>query len=126
MTERKTIFFADDKKSMREMMEIFISTYFSDYKFELFEDGTSLEKRLGTDIAGVSAIITDNKMPGIYGGDIIKKFSRTEKFKDIPFILNYGGKISIGEKAIDDGAVAYLLKPCSIKDLKSLIDKYAS
>jgi len=126
MTGRKTIIFADDDKSIREMMEIFTSTFFSNYNFESFEDGTSLEKRLEGDIKDVCAIITDNQMPGVYGSEIIEKFSRMEKFKDIPFILSYGGEKFIGEKAINDGAVAYLLKPCGIEDLKSLINKYVS
>jgi len=126
MTERKTILFADDKKSMREMMEIFISTFFPTYNFKSFENGTSLEKKLEEDIKDVCAIITDNNMPGIDGIEIIKKFSRIKKFKDIPFILIYGGEKFIGEKAINNGAVAYLLKPFDIEDLKSLINKYVS
>lgn len=119
----KKILIADDDGNMRKINGIIIRSDFPDYNVEEFRDGISLTGRLEQDVGEVSLVLTDNTMPGINGSKIIERYAKTPRFKQIPMILIYGDKKDIGEKAIEDGAFGYLLKPFGLSEFTSLLKK---
>lgn len=106
MEKQKSILLAEDDECIRHLFYEFMKISFPEYEIETFEDGTSLQGRLEKNIENVKVVITDNQMPGITGSEIIKDYA-----KKVPMVLVYGGKEYIGEEAIKNGAVGYLLKP---------------
>ena len=124
MTEedtRKKILFAEDEKLLRDIFSRIVQKEFPNYEFESFSDGTSLESKLNNGIENVVLVLTDNIIPGISGSEIIKKYASRPEFKRIPFVLCYGGDESIGEKAVEDGAFCYVLKPYLPSDIKEVV-----
>ncbi|MBS3085167.1 response regulator transcription factor [Candidatus Pacearchaeota archaeon] len=85
--EKKTILLADDNNSAIEYFQSRIQPEFVGYAFEFCEDGLALQSRLKENVDGIALVVTDNKMPGINGIEIISKYSRQKKFKNTPFIL---------------------------------------
>lgn len=127
MTERTKgiILYAEDNDSIRSACERMIRAILPDFVPQIFEDGTSLEERLKEDVSDVRLVITDDTMPGISGSDIIRGYAKKEGFEQIPFILVYGGEESIGEKAVKNGAFAYVIKPTSfLEEAKRALDFY--
>lgn len=118
----KTILYAEDEESVRNVTSRIIGVRFPDIHLESFTDGTSLVERLEKGVEDVAMVLTDNNMPGINGGMVIKRYARLPEFAQIPFVLNYGGDTNIGEKAIEDGARAYILKPeIPLKVMKDIL-----
>lgn len=112
----KKIIFADDNDGMRSLAELNFEINFSDYGFEIYEDGDQLEERLNESLDGVELIVTDENMPGPNGSEIIAKYARKPGYENIPFILHYADAESIGKRAIENGAAGYVLKG-NINDL---------
>ena len=107
------ILYAEDTPVVREGGVNMLRAYFPTFELETFEDGTSLEERLNQDLSGVKIVVLDDDMPEISGSEIIRRYATREEFEGIPFILHYGGDKSIGERALENGARAYVLKPDS-------------
>jgi len=119
---KKIILFAEDDNLVMQMYESIGPRLFPDYDLEFFSDGTSLEKRFKEGVEGVCAILSDNQMPGIDGSKLVEKYAFTPEFKDIKFILNYGGCNSIGKKAVENGAATYFIKPTSLGKIRDFLD----
>ncbi|MBU4070080.1 MAG: response regulator [Nanoarchaeota archaeon] len=120
--EQKSILLADDNANIRYLFYEFMKISFPEYNVETFEDGIALKGRLEKNIDDIKIIITDNRMPpGNTGSEIIKDYA-----KQIPMILVYGGEKYIGEKAIENGAVGYLLKPIYLQKLAEIVKRVLS
>jgi DNA-binding NtrC family response regulator len=111
---KKIILFADDEEGIRHFISHLLKEYLPEYQIEAFSDGRALKNRLEQSVENVEIVITDKEMPEIDGSEIIKEFAGKLK---IPFILQYGGEMRIGEEAIRDGAYSYLRKPYNIGEL---------
>lgn len=122
MENKGTILYADDEPSIRNLMKIILGSEFPNHHIEVFEDGSSLERRLTNGIENVRLVLTDNQMPGITGREIIRKYAKQSGFEQIPFVLCYAGDGSIGRSLVDEGyASAYLRKPVGLSDLKNTL-----
>lgn len=120
----KKILFADDEESIRSICKIIINDKFPDYEVKIFPDGNSLAGRLEKDVSEIILILTDNSMPpGPKGSEIIQKYARTPKFNEIPFVLSYGGNISIGQEAVRNGAFGFIQKPFNIPQFVDILQK---
>jgi DNA-binding NtrC family response regulator len=113
--EKKTILIAEDSEPMRIIIKRILQKDFPQFQIESFEDGTSLESRLNKEINDVALVVTDNRMPGITGFEIIKKYAKKLEYSGVKFILCYLGDEKIGKIAIENGAFDYILKMEMIK-----------
>ncbi len=125
-TQRNKILVADDEEYIRNLIFRIlvraIPNFEADgFEVELFPDGTSLEARLNKGIGNVGLVITDNDMPGVSGGELIKKYALRPEFSRIPFILQYGGPSDTGMTAIENGAFTYITKPSSAVQTSRII-----
>jgi CheY-like chemotaxis protein len=126
------ILFAEDEDVIRNMCKSLIQERFLDYEVETFPDGNSLIGRLEQDVSNVRLVLTDNNMPpGLMGSEIIQKYARDARFRDIPFVLFYAGEKEIGEKAVEYGAFTFIEKPfvsieSFLKILQEALKKYSS
>ena len=120
MPNRKTILIADDYDAARQLIVDCFNKYFPEYNLEAFRDGTSLEERLKKDTNGVCAVVTDNKMPGINGSQIIDKYASKI---ELPFILFYAGDERIGQYLSNKyDNVDYVQKPDIVGLVKVMHD----
>ncbi len=102
-----TIIVADDDEILRSIFDTQIRRLFPDYYLDILADGTSLEKRLTGSTDGILLVVTDNRMPGKNGSQIIEEYA---KKLTMPFILFYAGEEAIGKRAKENGAFAYVPK----------------
>ena len=125
MENKGTILYAEDEPSMRNLMRNIFESYFPNHVIEVFEDGSSLENRLTNGVENVSLVLTDNQIPGITGSEIIRKYSQTDAFKKIPFII-FTSEKDVGERSKEEGAFDYLPKPVSLGGINSAIRRALS
>ena len=111
MTTDNTILVIDDEPSNIQIIFNFLQQ--ADNKFKLL---TSSNSKLGLDIA-ISAkpdvILTDWKMPGMSGIELISELKKNEITKDIPVIMITGIKLTSNDlkEALDCGAYDFIRKP---------------
>ncbi|OGJ12735.1 hypothetical protein A3K62_00590 [Candidatus Pacearchaeota archaeon RBG_16_35_8] len=121
--ERDRIIVAEDDDAMLDLSLEILKQRFGQFKFESFSDGTSLEKRLNEGVGNVRLVITDNEMPGSSGSQLIRKYAAQPEFSGIKFILCYGGDNKIGERALEEGAYAFIKKPYSVDVYVNVLEK---
>lgn len=111
------IMVVDDERSMREMLEIFLSR--EGYEVAGYSLASDALAVLAED-QNFDLIITDINMPGLTGLDLLRTVSQFEK--DIPVIMitAYGSPDSAVE-AMKLGAVDYITKPFRIEEIKARI-----
>lgn len=124
------ILIADDEKSIRDITKAYIERDFPDYDPEVFENGNQLENRIKKILVegktNERVIIADNNMsPGARGSKLIELYAEPLLAKYIiPMILQYAGDESIGQKAIQNGAFDYLIKPFTQDEFVKIV-KYS-
>jgi len=69
-------------------------------------------------------VLTDIKMPGMDGYELLRHIKKSHEFKDIVVVLITGfGGIKGAIKAIKEGAYDYVLKPVQIDELVALTER---
>ena len=110
---QKRIVIIDDDPTMRAALGEALGG--GDYSLNLFCDGEEAErhlKQLGADI-----VISDVRMPGLSGLDLLKRF------QPIPFILISGfATVPQAVEAMKLGAYDFVVKPFSYRELIALVD----
>ncbi len=71
-------------------------------------------------------LLTDIRMPGIDGIELLKKVKSNPewKFSDVVIITGYG-ELSTAIEALRNGAYDYLLKPLNVEELAAIVEKIA-
>jgi len=67
-------------------------------------------------------ILLDISLSGASGLDICNELKQAEKTSDMPIVL-FSANVEMAKKVRDCGAVDYIAKPFSIKDLLAVIGK---
>lgn len=115
MKKKGNIMVADDDEIIRDFYNKIIAKNFPQFDIEGYRNGGELEKRLQNFPGESRLVLLDNEMfPGKTGLDLIKDYALSDQWKNIPFILCYGGDKGFGKKALEYGAFNYLNKPISI------------
>ncbi len=114
---RKRIVIADDDPTMRTALHETLST--AGYETVLCEDGQAACQSLKA--GNIDLVISDVRMPGIGGLDVLKQVRRLPA--PPPFIV-ISGHASVAEavEAMKMGAYDFLVKPFSYRDLTSLVE----
>lgn len=120
--KKGTIITADDNKVNSMLYNRLIAKNLPSFGIEDFSSGRELEKRLNLSIDDSKLILLDNQMsPGKNGLELIKRYSLSDKWKNIPFILCTSDGAEIGREAIENGAYNYLIKPINQSKLIGVI-----
>jgi len=111
------ILIIDDEKLIRWSLEKHLASQgYTVYSSETGEEGIRLYERFRPEI-----IITDNKLPGLQGIDVIKKIKSLDEDALIIFMTAYGS-IDMAVSAMKAGASEYLNKPFSYEEVDILLD----
>jgi DNA-binding NtrC family response regulator len=110
------ILIIEDDDEMRSLLKDFIEE--EGYEADSVEKGTFAFRKLMTE--SFDLIITDIRMPGYSGLEILPELKRLQP--DIPIVvITAFGSEEVYRKALSRGAYAYLEKPIHFHQLKELI-----
>jgi DNA-binding NtrC family response regulator len=112
------ILVVDDEKNVRVLFERILAK--EGYEVECAASGSEAMDKLANN--SFDLVVTDLKMEGIDGLDLIRKGKKTNQA--IPFILISGyGTAQTAVSAAQEGADVYLMKPIDMKDLKLAVKR---
>jgi two-component system response regulator HydG len=114
----RTLLVADDDPGLRESLERTLSR--EGYRVVLAPDGQAALERLQG--GGVDLIVTDLKMPGLTGLELLRAAKAIAPDIDV-ILLTAFGTVEEAVKAMKDGAYDFLTKPFRREQLLKLIDK---
>ena len=122
LSKEMTILLAEDAVTMRK---IEIKTLNALGYTNIIEAG---DGKIGRDIleqqGGVDLVISDWNMPNMGGDDLLLWMRKSEKFKDIPFLMATGqADRGQAEKAKAHGANGLIAKPFSPEELQAKIEE---
>lgn len=113
-----TILIVDDEPSFLQIMEIILQR--AGYKTLTADDGVEALKMLQTHCP--DAIILDDMMPNMNGGDVCMKIKATPSLAAIPVIMCSAGAKILNQTYVKRiGADGILVKPCLPDEVKAMI-----
>ena len=92
-----------------------------EFTFETREVGTGEEALKIIDREGSDIILLDNKLPGIYGIDVLEHINNKQIDCSVMMITSYAS-LDLAIKATDNGAYNFVPKPFTPQELKSAIE----
>src|SRR5262245_45237443 len=118
MDSHEKILVVDDEKNVRVLFERILVK--EGYQVECAASGSEAIDKLAN--SSFDLVVTDLKMDGVDGLDLIKNGKRAKK--DLPFVLISGyGTAQTAVLAAKEGADVFLMKPIDIGELKSAVKK---
>ena len=127
MTNKK-VFIADDEDGIRNLYVQVVGASFPGVDIEQFTDGGALDQRLGTltpdETSHLALVLTDNTMPKLKGLQILQKYARSDKLKQVPFIMTSGDGPAVQAQALEYGARDYVPKPVAMATLVAKLNPY--
>jgi len=115
----KSILIVDDEEVMRE----FLSDVLEDFDVDKACDGQEAIDKLKT--RTYDLIITDMKMPGISGEEVVQFAKESHPGTKVIVISGYSSLFSVGN-TMGYGITAFLAKPFSIKQIRTEVEKSLS
>jgi len=112
------ILIVDDERSMREFLEILLQREGHDVAV----CGTASEALLALEGTDFDLVISDIKMPGITGLELLEKARTVAPETPVVLITAHGSTESAVE-AMRLGAYDYLTKPCSVDEICLVVEK---
>jgi FixJ family two-component response regulator len=112
------VFVVDDDVSMREALEGLVRS--AGFRVETFASAQDFLVRRRADVP--SCLVLDVRLPGLSGLDLQKKIA--EANRDIPIVFITGhGDVPTSVRAMKAGAIEFLIKPFSDRDLLDAIQQ---
>ena len=118
------ILIVEDRKSLLDLIISYLDNRFKD-KIDIFAtyDGSTAIKMF--EQLNFDLLITDYKMPGLDGLQLMERIRDTEKVARVIFITAYGDD-NVQKRVSQMGAVRYLEKPFSMDELGNAIEEIIS
>ena len=118
MSYKKTVLIVDDDKFIREQLEqILKRNFFETLQAATGEDALEIIQQGKADV-----VLTDVKLPGISGLDLLKKCKENSSNTEVIVITGYGSQ-QIAIEALRDGAIDYIEKPIVIEELNAALGR---
>jgi DNA-binding NtrC family response regulator len=115
------ILIVDDEKNIR--LGLAKSLEMDDYRVSLAADGNEAWQIIGSE--EIDMVITDLRMPGMSGEELLKKISSA--YPTVPVLILTGhGTIESAVSAIRDGAYDFLTKPVDLERLSHIVRRALS
>jgi len=118
---KKKILIIEDDEEMRSLLKEFLSE--EGYETDSVDNGSEAYRRLVRELFDL--IITDIRMPGLTGLDILPGVRRLQPEAPIIVITAFGGE-AVHHKVFERGATAYLEKPLRLDNLRDLVQRIVS
>ncbi len=92
-----------------------------DFTFETMETGTGEEAVEILDVQGADIVLLDNKLPGIYGIDVLEYINKKQMDCNVMMITSYAS-LDLAIKATNNGAYNFVPKPFTPQELKTSME----
>ena len=115
--KKEKLFILDDKPTILEILKEFLDEF--GYETTTFTSGT---KALEEITESTAIVITDIKMPGMSGLDVLRKVKEKSPQTEVILMTGYASMESAVE-ALNLGAYCYLRKPFNFDEVRVFIDK---
>ncbi len=112
----KSILIVDDEEVMRE----FLAEILEDFMVTKARNGEEAVKKISE--VKFDLVITDMKMPGISGEEVVKFAREASPKTDIIVISGYSSLTSVSN-TLGHGVSAFLSKPFTIKQIRAEVEK---
>jgi len=113
----------DDDRNIRLMLKECLEQ--EDYSIDEAETGEQALEKLASAKEPYGAVLLDMKMPGMGGIEALKRMKQMDPALQVIMITAYG-TVETAVEAMKLGAVDYLRKPFSAKDVRSLVKQVTS
>jgi DNA-binding NtrC family response regulator len=113
---KKRILVVDDDAEMRSLLKDFFEE--DGFEIDSVSNGSEAFRRIARE--PFDLIITDIRMPGLTGLDILPGIKKLQPEVSIIVITAFGSE-EVRRKAFDRGATAYLEKPILFNKLRTLV-----
>jgi len=120
-TGKKRILITEDDEEMRSLLKDFFEE--EGFETDLVSNGVDALQKLAKE--HFDLIITDIRMPGLTGLDILPGIKRLRPDASVIVITAFGSD-EVYRKSLERGATAYLEKPIHFSKLKGMIHKVVS
>ncbi len=121
MNREAKILVADDDPQMQLAIQAGLSR--SGYELTIVGDGKSAAELLERD--GFDLVITDQRMPGMTGQELLAWIQRKELTTPVIMITAYG-TITQAVEAMQQGAADFITKPFSAEELERVVERVLS
>lgn len=91
------------------------------FTFETMETGTGEEAVEILDVQGADIVLLDNKLPGIYGIDVLEYINKKQMDCNVMMITSYAS-LDLAIKATNNGAYNFVPKPFTPQELKTAME----
>lgn len=118
---KKRILVIEDDSEMQSLLKDFIEE--EGYEVDSVEDGSQAFRKLARE--AFDLIISDIRMPGLSGLDILPGLKKLQPRASIIVITAFGSE-EAHRRAFERGAHAYLEKPIHLEELRILMHKMIS
>jgi DNA-binding NtrC family response regulator len=115
------ILIIEDDEEMRSLLKDFVEE--EGYEAESVNNGSEAFRKLAKDSFDI--IISDIRMPGLTGLDILPGIKKLQPEASIIVITAFGSE-EVNRKAYERGAAAYLEKPIHLHHLRTLMNQMVS
>lgn len=92
-----------------------------DFTFETMETGTGEEAVEILDTQGADIVLLDNKLPGMYGIDVLEYINKKQMDCNVMMITSYAS-LDLAIKATNNGAYNFVPKPFTPQELKTSME----
>lgn len=126
-SSEKSIVLVDDDPKILFLLKRMLER--AGFVTDAFEQAADALKFLNSGRSNVTMIICDVAMPGMSGFDLLKEVKQQSRTKDLPFLfLSAFSDEELLVKALDQGAVDYVIKPVSqnvlVAKIRSLLKAF--
>jgi len=118
---KKRILITEDDEEMRSLLKDFFEE--EGFETDSVSNGVDALQKLAKD--RFDLIITDIRMPGLTGLDILPRLKKLHPNASVIVITAFGSE-EVYRKSLERGATAYLEKPIHFSKLKELIHEMVS
>ncbi|MBI5642865.1 MAG: sigma-54-dependent Fis family transcriptional regulator [Deltaproteobacteria bacterium] len=113
-----SILVVDDEAGMRIAIKEALGR--KGYSVDVAEDGSEALRKLHE--SSYEMVISDMKMPGIGGMEVLKEVKKTSPHIPVLLITAFG-TIQKAVEAVKEGAVDFIIKPFTLESLETTVDK---
>ena len=115
--EKSSILIVDDECGVRESLRLILEP-----QYDVQTASSALEALSYLDEKEFSLVISDLKMPGLSGFDLLETVKKLKKQVDVLIVTGFG-TLPNARKAINYGAVGLLSKPFNVVDVVMSVNK---
>lgn len=118
----------DDDADDYEIFELALRQVDASISSEFVHDGlAALSKLSSGEMARPDYIFLDLNMPRMSGREVLQELKKYDKLKDIPVIVCSTSSETVFETEVKElGAVAYIVKPSSLRELVKNLKEFFS